>query len=45
VDNIKVDLEEAQWGGMDWTGLVQFRIGIRRDSFQSGNELSGSINC
>jgi hypothetical protein len=25
VDNIKLDLGEIVWGGMDWTGLAQDR--------------------
>jgi hypothetical protein len=24
-DNIKMDLREIEWGGMDWTDLVQYR--------------------
>jgi hypothetical protein len=24
-DNIKMDLREIRWGGMDWTGLAQDR--------------------
>jgi hypothetical protein len=26
-DNIKTDLGETGWGGMDWTGLIWLRIG------------------
>jgi hypothetical protein len=25
VDNIKLDLEEIGWGGVDWIGLAQYR--------------------
>jgi hypothetical protein len=25
VDNIKMDLGDLEWGGMDWIGLVQDR--------------------
>jgi hypothetical protein len=25
VDNIKMDLEEIEWGGVDWIGLAQGR--------------------
>jgi hypothetical protein len=24
VDNIKMDLKEIRWGGVDWIGLVQY---------------------
>jgi hypothetical protein len=27
VDNIKMDLREIGWVGMDWIGLIWFRIG------------------
>jgi hypothetical protein len=37
VDNIKMDLREIGWGGMDWIDLAQDR--------DHGNEPSGSINC
>jgi hypothetical protein len=26
VDNIKMDLLEMWWGGVDWTGLAQVRV-------------------
>jgi hypothetical protein len=26
-DNIKMDLQEVEWGGMAWTGLIWLRIG------------------
>jgi hypothetical protein len=25
VDNIKIDLREIEWGGMDWIGMTQDR--------------------
>jgi hypothetical protein len=25
VDNIKMDLEEVEWGGVDWDGLANYR--------------------
>jgi hypothetical protein len=33
-DNIKLDLREIGWGGMDWIDLAEH-----------GNEPSGSIKC
>jgi hypothetical protein len=30
VNNIKMDLRETGWDGMDWTGLIWFRIGTSR---------------
>jgi hypothetical protein len=35
VDNIKIDLRETGWGGMDWIDLAQDR--------EHGNKLLGSI--
>jgi hypothetical protein len=43
VDNIKMDLREMGWGGMDWLDLAQ-----DRDQWNAcvyGNEPSGSIKC
>jgi hypothetical protein len=42
VDNIKMDLLEIGWGGVDWIGLAQ-----DRDEWRAlcGYELSGSIKC
>jgi hypothetical protein len=36
-DDIKTDLREIEWGGMDWIILVQDK--------DYGNEPSGSIKC
>jgi hypothetical protein len=41
VDNIKMDLREIGWSGMDWIDLAQDR-GQWRDL---GNEPSGSVKC
>jgi hypothetical protein len=38
VDNIKIHLREIGWDDMDWISLAQ-------DSFEHGNEPSGSIKC
>jgi hypothetical protein len=44
VDNIKIDLREIGWDGMDWIDLVQ-----NRDHWgglcEHGNESSGSLIC
>jgi hypothetical protein len=40
VDNIKMDLREIGWDGMDWIDLAQ-----DRGSCERGNEPSGSIKC
>jgi hypothetical protein len=43
VDNIKMDLREIGWDGMDWINLAQDRdSGV---SCEHGNEPSGSIKC
>jgi hypothetical protein len=39
VDNIKIDLREIGWGGMDWIDLAQDREG----SCEHGDEPSGSL--
>jgi len=40
--NIKMDLREVGWVGMDWIDLAQDRD---RCSYEGGNKLSGSIKC
>jgi hypothetical protein len=42
-DNIKMDLRDVGWGGMDWIDLAQDRTS--GESYEHGNELSGSIKC
>jgi hypothetical protein len=42
VDDIKMDLRELGWGGMDWIDLGQGR-GQWRALVKHGNEPSGSI--
>jgi hypothetical protein len=37
VDNIKMDLQEVGWEGMDWIDMAQDR--------ECGNNPSGSIKC
>jgi hypothetical protein len=44
VDNIKMDLREIGWDGMDWIDLAQ-DMDQRRGSCEHGNETSGSIKC
>jgi hypothetical protein len=41
VVNIKIDLVEIGWSGMDWIDLAQACGGL----CEHGNERSGSINC
>jgi hypothetical protein len=41
VDNIKMDLREIGWGGIDWIHLADEVEG----SFEHGNEPFGSIKC
>jgi hypothetical protein len=43
VDNIKMDLLEIGWGGVDWIGLAQDRD--KWSSCECGYEPSGSIKC
>jgi hypothetical protein len=43
VDNMKVDLGEIEWGGMDWIDLAQDRNQWR--ACEHGNEPSGSMKC
>jgi hypothetical protein len=40
-DNIKIDLREIGWGGLDWFYLAQ--DGAR--SFEHDNELLGPVKC
>jgi hypothetical protein len=42
VDNIKMDLREIGWGGMDWIDLAQ---GPVECSCEHGNEPSGFMKC
>jgi hypothetical protein len=44
VDNIKMDLREIGWGGMDWIDLTQDRDPVE-GSCEHGNEPSGFIKC
>jgi hypothetical protein len=39
-DNIKIDLEEVGWEGMDWIYLAQVA-----GACECGNEPLGSIKC
>jgi hypothetical protein len=43
VDNIKMDLLEIGWGGVDWIGLAQDKN--KWSSCGCGYEPSGSIKC
>jgi hypothetical protein len=43
-DNIKMDLQEAGLGGMDWIDIAQ-DIDKWLDCYECGNEPSGSIKC
>jgi hypothetical protein len=43
-DNIKKDLREIGWGGMDWINMVQIQ-GPMAGSCEHGNKPSGSIKC
>jgi hypothetical protein len=43
VDNIKMELGEIGWGGMDWIDLGQDRDQWR--ALVNSNKLSGSIKC
>jgi hypothetical protein len=43
VVNIKMDLEEIGWGGVNWIGLPQDRE--EESSCECGTEPSGSIKC
>jgi hypothetical protein len=41
-DNIKIDLREIEWDGMDWIDLSQ--DGLVDGSGEHGNKSSGSVN-
>jgi hypothetical protein len=43
VDNIKMDLEEIGWDGMDWIDLHQDRD--QWMTYEHGNEPSSSVTC
>jgi hypothetical protein len=54
--NIKTDIQEGWWGGVDWmnlheagcgawTGSIWFRTGKVAGTCECGNEPSGSIKC
>jgi hypothetical protein len=43
VDNIKMDLGDIEWGGVDWIGLAQDKD--KRRTCECGNEFLGSIKC
>jgi hypothetical protein len=42
-DNIKMDVQEVGWRGMDWIDLAQKRDRRWAGSRECGNEHSGSI--
>jgi hypothetical protein len=44
VDNMKIDLIEIGWDGVDWINLAQERDQWR-GSCEHGNEPLGSIKC
>jgi hypothetical protein len=44
VDNIKMDLGERRWGGMDWIDLAQGWVGAVEVFCEHGNEPSGLKN-
>jgi hypothetical protein len=43
VDNIKMDLREIGWDGVDWIDMAQDRD--QEGSCEHGIEPSGSIKC
>jgi hypothetical protein len=43
-DNIKMDLRETGWDGMDWIHLAQDRY-LWRALVNSFNETSGAMKC
>jgi hypothetical protein len=42
-DNVKIDIRDMGWGGMDWIDLVQNRD--QKGTSECGNEPSGYIKC
>jgi hypothetical protein len=44
VDNIKMDLGQTEWDGVDWVDLAQ-EYGSVMGSCEHGDEPSGSIKC
>jgi hypothetical protein len=42
VDNVKMDLREIGWDGLDWSGS---REGPVEGSCEHGNKPSGSLKC
>jgi hypothetical protein len=42
-DNIKTDLQEVGWGGIDWIAVAQDRE--KAGACEYSNEPSGSIKC
>jgi hypothetical protein len=44
VDNIKIDLREIGWDGMDWIDSAQDRDQWR-SSCEHSDETSGSLKC
>jgi hypothetical protein len=40
VDNIKMDIREIGWDGLDWIDVAQWRALVNMN-----NEPSGSIKC
>jgi hypothetical protein len=44
MDNIKIDLREIGWDGMDWIDLAQDREPVE-GSCEHGDEPSGSLKC
>ena len=40
-----MDLQEVEWGGMDWIDMAQDRYRWGGGSCECGTEPSGSIKC
>jgi hypothetical protein len=45
MDNIKMNLGEIEWDGVDWNALAQDRDKWRESSCECGSESLGSIKC